>query len=280
MSRIEIRRADADETAAYGRRRFPDAASRALYGGDRVYVACDEGTPIGICIARDTRDERVVTELFVEPSFGASGIGADLLAATLEDADDRTRSALLPSREPALAVLFAEHGIAEIAPVRRVAGPIPKDDDLLALAAGDYRFGTQPIDPDRHAAALAQLDRETRGGERDAHHRLLACLDGAGLAFSLGEELAGYAYLHPAGFIGPFAAASPAYVPQLLAFAMATLRREYGTTWCSTLIPGANVRAMRAALRAGLRMEESYAFASDGRLLDPSRYLGMHPLLF
>jgi hypothetical protein len=46
------------------------------------------------------------------------------------------------------------------------------------------------------------------------------------------------------------------------------------------MVPGTNIRIMRAAMRAGLELENVRMFASEGGLLDLSRYVGFHPLLF
>jgi hypothetical protein len=67
---------------------------------------------------------------------------------------------------------------------------------------------------------------------------------------------------------------------QFFAFALATLRQTFSATWCTTLVPGTNVRIMRAAMRAGLTIEGTRLFASDNALLDLSRYSGFHDLLF
>lgn len=279
MSGLAISEATGDEVRGYADRRFADAFSREIYPGSAAWVAKDDGTPVGIAIVRDSEDERVIADLYVEPSFRGQRLGAELLDAALGSAEDRTRTALMRSGDGAAVALLARHGIAALEPVYRLAGAIPKDDDLLAIAAGEHRFSTQPVDAATHASALAQLDREVRGSERGADHARFANV-ARGLLFSFGEELAGYAYLWPSGRIGPLAAASPSYAPQFLAFAMASLRREFGASWCSTLLPGSAMRTMRAALRAGLRVEDHFAFASDGRLRDLARYAGLDALLF
>jgi GNAT superfamily N-acetyltransferase len=281
----EIEPASADDVRAYATRRFPDTFSRALYADGfeqmqgRAFVARDEGTPIGIALVRDLEMERFVADLYVEPSFRGDGIGVRLLDAAIGDADDRALVATCDSNDLAAVAVLAKRGIAIRETIVRVSGEIPKDDDLLSLAAGDYRFGTERLDPETHAFALAQLDRETRGTAREGEHRFLATL-AVGMVFSIDDEIVGYAYLWPSGQIGPVAVASSAYLAQIFAFAMAALRREHGSTWCTAAIPSSNLRALRTALRAGLRMGPGFAVASDALSGEAARYIGLDSLLF
>lgn len=281
----EISIATADDVRAYGERRFPDTFSRTLYSEGfesmqcRAWIARDDGTAIGIAIARDLEMERFVAELYVEPSFRASGIGGRLLETVLEGSDDRALSTTSDLDDASAIAVLARRGMSVRETVVRVAGEIPRDDDLLALAAGDYRFGTERLDPDTVAFALAQLDRETRGTARESEHRFLATR-ATGLVFSIEDEIVGYAYLWSSGQIGPVAVASGAYGAQIFAYAMAALRREHGASWCTAAIPASNLRVLRTALRAGLRIEPGFGFAGDAPGGELARYIGLHPSMF
>jgi hypothetical protein len=147
------------------------------------------------------------------------------------------------------------------------------------MASGQYRFRTEPLDPVAHRGALAQLDREVRGTARPLDH-LYFSEHGRGFIFARDEEITGYAYVWPSGRIGPMVVASPAYSVQFLGFALASLHQTFGASWCTMLVPGSNVRVMRAAMKAGLTIESIRLFASDGGLLDLSRYVAFHQLLF
>lgn len=281
----EISAAIPDDVRAYGERRFPDTFSRALYADgfevtqSRAWIARDDGTAIGIAIARDLEMERYVAELYVEPSFRGSGIGGRLLEAAIDGADDRALATTCDLGDASAIAVLARRGLSVRETIVRVSGEIPRDDDLLALAAGDYRFGTERLDPDTHAFALAQLDRETRGTARESEHRFLVT-GATGLVFSIEDEIVGYAYLWPSGRIGPVAVASGAYGAQIFAFAMAALRREHGASWCTAAVPASNLRVLRTALRAGLRIEPGFAVAGDALLGDLARYIGLHPAMF
>lgn len=277
--------ASAEDVEYFARRRCSDEHAQKLYldlaqaapGG--AVVAKDVGTPIGIAIPHALEDEWFLSELYVEPSFRKRGIGAQLLQAAAQEAGDVSRSGLLASDEMAAHAFFLQRGVALQTPVLEVAGAIPHENELARMAAGEYRFITEPLEPRAHRAALSQLDREVRGSARPLDHMNFAG-HGRGFIFRRDEELAGYAYVWPSGRIGPLAAASQTYLVQFLAFALATLRQSFAASWCTALVPGTNVRIMRAAMRAGLTIERARLFASDNTMLDLSRYVGFHELLF
>jgi GNAT superfamily N-acetyltransferase len=274
-----------DDIAYFARRRSADEHAQKLYldlaqaAPNGAFVAKDVGTPIGIAFPHALEDEWFLSELYVEPSFRKRGIGAQLLQAAAQEAGDDSRSGLLASDEPAAQAFFLQRGVALQTPVIEVSGSIPHENELARMAAGEYRFITEPLEPRAHRAALSQLDREVRGSARPLDH-LYCAENGRGFIFRRDEELAGYAYVWPSGRIGPLAAASQTYLVQFFAFALATLRQTFGASWCTALVPGTNVRIMRAAMRAGLTIERARLFASDNALLDLSRYVGFHELLF
>jgi hypothetical protein len=147
------------------------------------------------------------------------------------------------------------------------------------MAAGDYRFEIETIDPARHGFSLDAIDRESRGAARPLEHaRFVESAHGS--AIFRNDEFVAYAYVWPDGRIGPVAAVSAVYLVQVLALSLVTLQRRYGASWCSAFVPATNVRFARASLRAGLRIEGANLFASDASEADLSRYAGFHPLLF
>lgn len=277
--------ATADDVAYFARRRWQDEQGRKLYvdlahvAPNGAFLAKDEGTPIGIVIPHALEDEWFLSEIFVEPSFQQHGIGWQLLTEAAKDAGEVTRSGLLEPGELGGIAFFLRRGVALQTPVTEVSGPIPHENELARMAAGEYRFRTEPLDPVGHRGALNQLDREIRGSARPLDH-LYFSEHGRGFIFARDEEITGYAYVWPSGRIGPMAVSSSAYCVQFLAFALASLRQTYGASWCTMLVPGTNVRVTRAAMRAGLTIEAVRLFAGDGGMLDLSRYVGFHQLLF
>jgi GNAT superfamily N-acetyltransferase len=274
-----------EEVAYFARHRTQNEHDHRLYtdlahvAPNGVFVARDQGAPIGIAIPHAMEDEWFLSELFVEPSFRARGIGLELLSAAAGEPSDVTRSGILdPTQLDGLA-FYARRGVPLHSPLLEVCGAIPHASELERMAAGEYRFGADPIDPMAQGAALNQLDREVRGTARPQDHLYFA--DNAkGFVFTLGVELAGYAYVWPSGRIGPMAAASPAYLVQMLAYALAALRANYSAEWCTLLVPGVNTRILRATMRARLRIVTNIIFATGGTTLDLARYIGLNYLLF
>lgn len=274
-----------DDVAYFAGRRCSDEHETNLYGfladtaPHGVFVAKDEGTPVGIVIPHALEDEWFLSELYVEPSFRNHGVASALLQAAAADAGDVARSGVIGVDDLGGAAFFLKRAVALQTPLVQISGAIPHENELARMAAGEYRFITEPLDTVRYRAALAQLDREVRGSARPADHAYFA-QHGSGFAFRRDEELAGYAYVWPSGRIGPIAAASHTYLVQFFAFALAALRQSFGATWCTALVPGNNLRILRAAMRAGLKIEAMRIFASDSAMLDLSRCVGLHSRLF
>jgi GNAT superfamily N-acetyltransferase len=277
--------ATAEDVAYFARRRCGDEHEARLYAflADAAphgpLVAKDAGTAIGIAIPHALEDEWFLCELYVEPSFRNQGIATQLLEAAASGAGDAARSGVVPTDDLGASAFFLRRAVALQTPLFEVSGAIPHENEIARMAAGEYRFITEPLDPARYRAALSQLDREVRGSARPADHAYFA-EHGRGFLFRRDDELTGYVYVWPSGRIGPLAAVSQTYLVQFLAFALAALRQTFGATWCTALVPGTNVRILRAAMRAGLRMDIPRIFASDSTLLDLTRYIGFNSLLF
>ena len=288
MSEPQIRRADDDEVAAFAARRYRDSSSRALYralaersaGG--AWVATDEGEPVGIAFAHACGETLTLSELFVHPSQRNAGLGGALLTAATEESAELSRRAIVVAGDPATAAFAARRGMGSFESIVRVAGTIPREDDLLAMAAsGGSRFDVAELDPAAHASAIDALDGETIGTARAQDHADFRRYGGRGSVFFLSGECVGYAYVWPDGRIGPMAAASAGYQVSLLAFSLVALVQRFGASWCTALVSGANVRVLNLALRAGLRAEETLTLVADRRDDgDRSRYVGFHSLLF
>jgi len=270
-----------DVRAIARRRRFDDLTARlALQCAERgtAWVLRDAGEPIGIAIAHDSDDERFVGDYYVEPSFRGQDAGTQLLRAAFDEAGDRSRATLVSPNDAAAQALALRFGMTLGEPILRMAGAIPPEEELAKMAAGDYRFEVAAIDAAAHGPALDELDRRSRGTARPADHAEF-CLRAGGNAFFLRGECVGYAYVWADGMVGPIACASQAYLVQIFAYALVTLVRQYGASWCTALVPGSNRRIGRAALRARLRIEEALNFASDAFGGDFSTYVAYHRLL-
>lgn len=264
------------------RRRLDDAAialSLDAASSEGVWVARDDAAVIGILVARDTSDERYVGDWYVEPSYRGSGVGNQLLRSAIDGRGDLALRAIVDPNDAASLALLARSGISPREPILRVAGAIPKEEVLAKMAAGDYRFNVEPIDAAAHGFALDELDRNARGTTRPGDHAAFAAA-ASGNVFFLGGECVGYAYVWPDGRIGPLACASEAYLVQIVAYAIVTLQRNYGASWCTALVPGSNRRIARAALRAGLQISKMLLLASNAEFSELRNYVGYHELLF
>ncbi len=283
VSDITVAPASADDVRAIAwRRAFDDVTFRvALELADRgtAWVARDASEVIGITIAHASDEERYVGDLYVEPSYRGQGIGGKLLNAAFAEGGDAARAMLLDQNEASGFALAFRNGLAPRGSVVRVAGSIPREEELVKMAAGEYRFQVDALDPAAHGFGLNGLDREVRGTMRPADHAYFSTF-ATGQAFFLNGEFVAYAYVWPDGRIGPLACASQAYLVQILAFALVTMQRRHQASWCTMLVPGVNVRIARAALRAGLRLEETLLLSNDSPHADLSTYLGYHRLLF
>ena len=285
MNEPEIARATEDDLRELVRRRFADEVSRRIYVGYAqeasrgAWVARDAGTPIGIAFAREYTFELFVSEVFVEPSFRNAGIGWKLLREATRDAGDLALAGVVSAEDPGSLAFFVRRGLGLHVPLLRIAGEIPREDTLVRMAAGEYRFATAPIEGTSRLDDFDALDRETRGSAKPQDHEQFAA-SATGTAFYLQGECVGYAYVWPDGRVGPLAAASSNYLAPFFGFALASLRRTYGATWCTALVPGSNLRVMRAAASIGLNVEAVSIFASDQPQIDLSRYVGFHVLGF
>lgn len=277
--------ATADEVAYFARRRTQNEHDYRLYADlahlapNGALVARDEGTAVGVAIAHELEDEWQLSEIFLEPTFRGQGVGFELLTAAAEGAGDVNRSGVVDPSQPDGLRFYVRQGVPLSAPVLEISGEIPRASELERMAAGEYRFGADPIDPHAQAMALSQLDRDVRGTARPGDHLYFAD-HATGYIFTRENELAGYAYVWPSGRIGPMAAVSQTYLVQMLAYALAAARASYGAEWCTMLVPGVNVRILRACMRARLKIDGLKLFACDSIVNELNRYVAFHSLLF
>lgn len=282
MSEIAIGRATVDDVRAIQARRHVDdftmRLSLASADGNTAWVARDDGDVIGVALCDSNDEERYAGDVYVSPSFRGQGIATRLIEAAFEDSGDATRAVVLDLADPSGVALSLQFGLPHHELVLSLAGTIPKEEELAAMAAGDYRFEVTTIDPLNHSFALNELDRQVRGAARPESHRLW-CTVSTGQAFFNQGELVGYAYVWPDGRVGPCAVASGAYARQIFAFCLLTLQRGHGASWCTLFVPASNLRVTRAALRAGLRIDGSFGIARDASS-ELDRYVGFHKLAF
>jgi|HubBroStandDraft_6_1064221.scaffolds.fasta_scaffold339015_1 GNAT superfamily N-acetyltransferase len=282
VSDLAIGLGDVDGVRSIQRRRNCDdaAVEVSLASAERgtVWIARDVGEAVGIVVSHDSETERYVGDLFVEPSYRGTGVGGELLSAAFLDAGDRTRAMMVDPSDRASVALALRQRMMLREPIARLAGAIPREEELAKMAAGNYRFEVGAVDSVAHGFGLRGLDAQTRGTTRDADHEQFA-RSATGHAFFLRGEFVAYVYVWPDGRIGPLGCASQAYLVQIFAYALLSLTRTYGASWCSAFVPGSNLRIARAALRAGLRIEAVSLLCADAFQGDLSTYVGFQALL-
>jgi len=282
MAEIRIERASVDDVRAIqARRRVDDLTMRlSLVSADgaAAWVARDDGDVVGLAACDSTEEERYLGDLYLAPSFRGHGVGTRLIEAAFEESGEATRAMAVDLSDASGVALSLRFGLPHYDVVLYLTGAIPKEEELASMAAGDYRFEVSPLDPAGHTFSLNALDRETRGAVRPEAHRIWSAA-ATGRAFFNQGEFVGYAYVWPDGRIGPCAVASGAYARQIFAFCLLTLQRAYGASWCALVAPASNLRVTRAALRAGLHIDETFAIARDARS-ELDRYIGFHKLAF
>jgi len=285
VNATRIVQASDDDIAYFAKRRCKDEHERALWfylaesAPKGVWVVKDVDTPVSIAIPHASDDEWFLSELFVEPSFRHQGVAGELLNAAAVPAGEATRSGMLDPQEYGGLAFYATRSVPIATPVLSVSGEIPREEALAKMAAGEYRFQTAPLDMIAHRQSLLALDREVRGTARLLDHDYFLG-NAHGVAFYLRDEFVAYAYAWPSGRIGPMCATSAVYSVQILGFMLAALKHAYDASWCTMLVPGTNVRILRAAMRANLKIDDVQLFATDGTTSDLSRYVGFHRLLF
>lgn len=282
MPEIRIAPASVDDVRAMQARRHVDELTMRLSlvsaDGGTAWIAYDDGDAIGLAACDSMEEERYLGDVYVSPSFRGHGIGTRLVEAAFEDSGEATRAVVVDLADASGVALALQFGLPHHDVVLSLSGAIPKEDELAAMAAGDYRFEVSTLDPLGHTFALNALDRETRGAVRPEAHRVWSAA-ATGQAFFNQGEFVGYAYVWPDGRIGPCAVVSGAYARQIFAFCLLTLTRAYNASWCTLVVPSSNLRVTRAALRGGLRIDGTFTIARDARS-ELDRYIGFHKLAF
>jgi len=245
-----------------------------------AFVASREGDALGVAIGYRRGERWTLAHLAVREGLRGEGLGGALMGAAIAPYEECARTAVVPVGAADALSLVARRAMVPQAALLEVSGAMPGERALAELAAGQYRFATAPIALEegvlRAASALDALDAETRGAAHAVDHAWFA-EQATGVLISLEGEAVGYAYVWPDGIVGPVAAASAAYLPQIMAFALHAAARAYRATWTRLLIPGACGRALRLLLRLDLRIGASWWWCAETAPPDLSRYVAFRP---
>lgn len=224
--------------------------------------------------------------LFVRPSAQARGLGRQLLARTMGDADaprDGWWATATDSAQPISNGLYGSLGIVPRMPLLRLVGlperpdafgPLP--DRVVAIPFDEIRDGSDGIGRSALDGALADLDLEIGGFDRAADHRFHR--EEGRIGFLLRDEdgrSCGYGYTSEAGRVGPIAVRDVELLGPFLGFLLGAVapRGAFGI-W----VPGGADRAVVPLLRSGFRIDGfPVLLCWDRPFADFGRYLPASP---
>ncbi len=233
------------------------------------WIAEQAGEVIGYARTIRRGDLQELTEFFVLPGLQASGIGRELLARAFPGGDSAHRVVIATLDDRAL-VRYLKAGVYARFPVKyfyRQPEPYSLTTDLEVRPAG---AGPETL------AALAALDQDVLGHQRDVDHSWLLATRAGYLYYRAGRPV-GYGYVGESS--GPFALLRPDDYPAVLAHAeteAASRGFDYGIE-----APLVNRHAVDFMLERGYRMGSFTAlFMSDRPFGRFENYLFFTPPFF
>jgi len=239
---------------------------------DHLWLAEDDGRPIGYArsILRD--HVRELTELFVLPGLQSKGVGRELLerAFPVDGAEHRSLIATPDVRAVARYLRCGLAGRLSIYGFSRAPEAVQVSSDLRA----------EPLRLDEPTLArLATIDRALLGYRRDVDHRWFA-EHRHGQAYRRGAEIVAYGYAPPMpGWSGPYAALDPSDLPRLLADAETEAHRA-GHPEVSFDVALTNRAAIDHLLGRGYQLQAfPMIFFADAELGQLDRYVFFSPCL-
>jgi GNAT superfamily N-acetyltransferase len=198
----------AGDPDAWARRRplFEHLARTA----DQLWLAEDDGRPIGYARSLVRDGVRELTELFVLPDLQSKGVGRELLERAFPAEATRHRC-LLATPDLRAVARYLRCGLAG----RHSLYAFSRAPEAVEIAS-DLR--AEPLVLDEPTLdRLGVIDRALLGYRRDVDHRWFA-EQRPGQVYRRGGHIVAYGYAPPvADWGGPYAALDPADLPRLLA---------------------------------------------------------------
>jgi ribosomal protein S18 acetylase RimI-like enzyme len=241
---------------------------------DGLWVAEDTGQIVGFAFSWVCGDLWFLAQLFVSPGQQGNGLGSELLKRTLDHAQKAgaAKKALITfAFNRASQGLYIRHGLYPRLPLYLVSVP----RDALHDRLKGPQFRCEPLQnsgADLHT--LARVDSQVLGVSREKHHRYLIDDDAMrGVAFFVGDNCVGYAYVSRGGHIGPLAAVEPRAMDTAFRTVLA-VAAEGGSSKVSAFLPGTSEATLDLAIEHGMRITfpmmlmSSYDFG-DWRLYLP-----------
>lgn len=221
----------------------------------RSWVAEEDGAVVGYSTAWERNGHWFLSDLFVDPSAQAGGVGTRLLELAWGDAPER-RFTLTDAIQPVSNAMYARRGLVPATPVLYVGGRPRADPGPL-----------EPVAPEPQA--LATIDAAAYGFDRAADHAFLGEVEPPTVWLRAGEPVA-YSYRFPSGRLGPVAGVDAAAAADAV---RSELAAATGDVFMD--IPGSARELVEVALDAGLRILDAPGLLLLSRGLSPPQALAI-----
>jgi GNAT superfamily N-acetyltransferase len=225
---------------------------------ERAFVAEDADRIAGFTAAMVRDGCWFLSALFVAPEYQGRGIGRHLLELTW-GGPYRRRVTITEAIQPVSTGLYAQRGLLPVTPVLRFTGePHAASTAVLDPVASD-------------PSALLTIDAAAYGFDRRVDHELWTRISGHATVWSRQGEPIAYSYRGPDA-LGPVAGKDPASAGQALQHLLASCAGER----VQVSIPGTATALVRAAIAAGLRLEDPGLLLISPSNLPPPDALAIH----
>jgi GNAT superfamily N-acetyltransferase len=227
-----------------------------------MWVAEADGTLQGFAFSWMRQSFWFLAQLFVRPGTQLKGIGQAMLSRTLQHAEENgagNRALITMAYNTASTALYVRNGLYPREPLLRMVAPAL----LVEERVGTSKVEVAPTEPwPASREWLSQIDEQVLGFHRESHHAFLL---GGGAARALRIQQAGrpvgYAYVSPAGHIGPLAV-SPDIDPAEALRAVVRGTLELQPKQVSMIVPGRADRMLDAAFELAFRIDEPFVLLS------------------
>ena len=245
----------------------------------RFLLSLRDGKPVAFGCAFERDDFWFLSELMVLPEAQGAGIGTGLLEALLPDEVDRstmTLATVVESRQPTSTLLYSRYGMVPRVPLYWMEG-IRDPGSLPALADGVVIC---PLDLGQHGDAIDHFDQAYLGYTRAQDHRMFSEeSESAWVYFSADDDVVGYSYVQPEGWLSPVAATDEKLTAGIL---RSLVEGGHVPEDKVTIQIGGDAGGLLPMLaRAGMRCEEGarLIYCSNGSVPPPGylHFGGYHP---